>query len=261
MIGTASLLAMLFSLSISFLLPIALSIYFYRRHKIFPAAILVGALSFAVSQLFTRLPLLQWAAAQTWYAALNRHTVLLAITLSFSAGLFEETGRFLGFRFLLKRKLEWKNGIAFGIGHGGLEAIVLVGITYINNLIFSLAINSGKIDSLAAVLPPEILAQITAGLTGTPPILFAVAGLERVMAIGIQIALSLVVLYGVKNKRYIFWLYAVLLHGLVNMPALLFLQGHSYLLVEGIIFIIFAAALVFIAKSKDWLFKAEFPSP
>jgi uncharacterized membrane protein YhfC len=39
---------------------------------------------------------------------------------------------------LLKNKLSWQNGIAFGIGHGGIEALVFVGSAYVNNIVFNL---------------------------------------------------------------------------------------------------------------------------
>ena len=44
-----------------------------------------------------------------------------ALFLGFTAGLFEEVGRYLAFTTILKKRLDWKNAVAFGIGHGGIE--------------------------------------------------------------------------------------------------------------------------------------------
>lgn len=251
MVSMASIAGMIFSLVVSFALPIGLGVYFYKKHRIYLPAIVIGALAFAITQMFTRIPLLQWLSTQTWYVEITQNTLLLALFLSLTAGLFEETGRFLGFKYILKDRLEWKNGIAYGIGHGGFEAIAIVGLANINNLVVSNMINSGQIDALGSSLPAESVAYVTGQLINTQPLFFVVGGLERIMVMGIHIALSLIVLYGVMNQKNIYWLYAVLLHALVNMPAVL-LQGYSLWLTEGILLVMFIISIVFISKSRKW---------
>src|SRR5699024_7905221 len=51
-----------------------------------------------------------------------QNPLVYAIYASLAAGVFEEIGRFIGFRFLLKKFRSWKDGIAYGIGHGGIES-------------------------------------------------------------------------------------------------------------------------------------------
>jgi uncharacterized membrane protein YhfC len=51
------------------------------------------------------------------------HTWLYAVLGALLAGLFEETGRFIAFKFLLKKRTDRKTAISYGIGHGGFEAI------------------------------------------------------------------------------------------------------------------------------------------
>jgi uncharacterized membrane protein YhfC len=251
MVSTATIAAIIFTLNVCFLVPIGLAVYFYKKHKIYLPAILVGALAFAVTQPLSRIPLLQLLSAQDWYSQMAQNTILLALFLSLTAGLFEETGRFICFKYILKNKLAWKNGLAYGIGHGGFEAIAIVGLSSINNLVFTKIINSGQIDSLAAALPPETLNYLVEQLTTASPLVFMLGGIERIMVITIHLALSLVVLYGVRQGKNIYWLYAVLLHTLVNFPAVI-LQRYGLWVTEGLIFIMFSAALVFIVKSRRW---------
>jgi len=251
LVSTASIAGMIFSLLVTFLLPIGLGVYFYKKHRIYLPAIAIGALAFAVTQVFTRIPLLQWLSTQAWYVQMTQNTLLIALFLSITAGLFEETGRFIGYKYILKDRLEWKNGIAYGIGHGGFEAIAIVGLANINNLVVSNLINSGQVDSIGAALPAETLAYVTGQLINSPPIFFVLGGLERIMVIVIHIALSLIVLYGVMNQKNVYWLYAVLLHAMVNIPAVLF-QAYSVWLTEGILFVMFVIALIFITKSRKW---------
>lgn len=251
MVSPASLAGMVFTLLVCFLVPIGLTVYFYKKEKIWLRAIFVGALAFSVTQLLTRIPILQWLGTQEWYVQMSQNTLFLALFLSLTAGLFEETGRLIGFKYLLKNRLEWKNGIAYGIGHGGFEAIVIVGLTSINNLVLSSLINSGQINTLESSVSPDALTFAVNQLTTTSPGMFAAAGLERIMVITIHIALSLIVLYGVMNRKNIYWLYAVLLHTLVNIPAVL-LRSYGLWVIEGILFIMFVLALVFIVRSRKW---------
>ena len=55
----------------------------------------------------------------------------------------------------MKNELEWKNGVVFGIGHGGIESIFLGGFANVNNIAVSLTINSGAFDNMAKQLPAE----------------------------------------------------------------------------------------------------------
>ena len=76
-------------------------------------------------------------------------------------------------------------------------------------------------------------------------------GFERVCAITIQIALSVLVLYAVTRKKYIFVGLAILLHAALDFPAALAQRGIVPLLaVEGIVAVFAVASLIFILKSR-----------
>jgi len=131
MVSDLSIIFMAVSLLVIIGFPLGLAVYFYRKEKISLKAIFVGALVFIVFQLLTRMPILFVLDNQAWFKELSAASLIFSVFFvgGLSAGLFEETGRFLGFRYLLKDKLSWQNGVAFGIGHGGIEALVLVGLT------------------------------------------------------------------------------------------------------------------------------------
>lgn len=250
MISGLSIAFMAVSLILTFIFPIGLWIYFYKKEKISGIAVLVGALTFFISQIVLRMPLLQLLQGQSWYAVIGKNLWINSLFLSLTAGIFEETGRFLSFRFLLNKRLEWKNGVAFGIGHGGIEAVMLTGLTYINNLIFSLMINSGAFEQISGTLSPGTSEYIVNALSGTSPVMFLFGGVERVFAIISHIAFSIMVLYGVKNKRGIYILYAILAHTLLNIFAVILGYYLGPWVSEAFIMIFAAAALYFIIKSK-----------
>ena len=251
MVSSISIFFMVISLLIIFLFPVGLIIYFYKKQKISLLAALVGALIFFVFQMATRLPLLNYLAGLEWFQGIATNLVFITVFLALSAGIFEEVGRFVGFRYFLGNILERKNGIAYGIGHGGIEAVLLVGFTYINNIAFSMMINSGTFDKIIAELGPVTAEIIRDVLVKTPSVMFLVGGIERFFSIIIQIALSLIVMYAVRFKKTSFLLYTILIHTFINIPAVLITQqGLSIWVSQLYIFIIAIAALLFIKKSR-----------
>ncbi|WDU83347.1 YhfC family intramembrane metalloprotease [Caloramator sp. Dgby_cultured_2] len=183
----------------------------------------------------------------------GKNHLLLAIFLGLTAGIFEEVGRFLGFRFLLKDRLNYGNGLAFGVGHGGIEAVLLVGLNYINYIIFALLLNKGLINQVfAGKISNDMISEIVRMLVSTPAYNFLLAGLERAFAITIQIALSLIVLLAVRNKNLLYLLIAILLHMLIDTPiAYMAMQGVNVFILEGVTFLIALASLYFIIRMKD----------
>ncbi len=217
MVGGASLFWMSFTLAISVGLPLGLLILLHFRRGISGTAVLVGALTFVFSQLLLRVPLLDIFSTQSAYSALQANHFLYILFLSLTAGIFEEGGRYLGFSHFLRNRWSWEDGVAFGIGHGGIEAFLLVGLTYVANLIYSFAINAGNyMELLGADLPPEAAEMIRDQLVNLPPSTFAAAGFERLFTMALHIGLSLMVLVGVSEGKRQYLLYAVLIHAGAN---------------------------------------------
>jgi uncharacterized membrane protein YhfC len=159
----------------------------------------------------------------------------------FMAGIFEETARFISFNLLKKKYDGIETGLAYGVGHGGIEAVLLAGFSMVNAIITSIIINMGKIETIIGKLQGEILEQTNsqiATLATTVPYLFLVSGIERIFAIGVQISLSVIVFYAVygKNKKWLFPL-AILLHAIIDIPAASMQAGlvKNIILVEGIL--------------------------
>lgn len=249
MVSSLSIISMVITLLMVFIFPMGLWIYFYKKEKISGIAVLVGAITFIVSQLVLRMPLLQLIQGQSWYEVIGNNVWLTSLFLSLTAGIFEETGRFLSFKLLLRRKLKWENGIAFGIGHGGIEAILLTGLTYINNIVFSLMINLGAFDQISGTLTSQLSDYIVSGLINTNPIMFLMAGMERVFAIIAHIAFSIIVLYGVKYRKGVYLVYAIIGHTLLNFPSVI-LSNYFGIWAEAYILLFAVAALFVIKKSK-----------
>lgn len=263
MVSNISIFWMTLSGIIALILPIGLAVYLYKRLQISLKALLVGALVFFVFQMALRLPVLGWLGRMEWYKnlALGQswfNYLFFSVFLAVTAGVFEEVGRFLGFKCLRRNELEWKNGLAFGTGHGGIESILLVGMTMANNIIISLLINAGKFESeIGSKIPANVAQNIKESLINTPSWLFAIGGLERILAMIIQIGFSLLVLNAVMTKRFRYLFFAILLHTVVDVPAGLYQMKVINIGTAELITVIFAGiAFAYIFKSRN-TFKTE----
>ena len=61
-----------------------------------------------------------------------RDRIIYAVFLGLSAGVFEETARYLTYRFWAKDARSWSRGLMLGAGHGGSEAILVGALAAVN---------------------------------------------------------------------------------------------------------------------------------
>ena len=204
--------------------PIALFVVFHRRYgaKVVPALFGVGGFIVFAMVLEQLLHVLVLKPQADGTHALMNHPILYMLYGSFAAGIFEETGRFVLFHIMRRKYRGIGTALAYGVGHGGIEAILLAGVTMLMTLVTVISVNSGV---AALDQNPALAAQIQA-LAATPSYMFLISGLERMAALTIQISLSVLVFYAVYENRRV-WLYplAILLHAAVDAPAALMQAG------------------------------------
>ena len=158
-----------------------------------------------------------------WFKA---HGIAFAIYGSLAAGLFEEVGRYAGMRFLARPSGNPGTAVAYGIGHGGIESMLVGALAMLQALVFAVLLDLGKFDTIfASTLPPDVLNQIRASLEHLTLAGLTLATVERLVALLTQIGLSLVVWRAVEGRRLWLLAIAVLLHALVDFPAALAQAG------------------------------------
>lgn len=209
MISSMTLIGCIVSLFISMLLPvIAISVYSYQNKggKMVSAWVL-GAVGFVVSQLVVRISILSALQGMPWFTSFSEnHVFLYTFSLAFTAGLFELAGRFVVAKILAVKNLNYKRSLAAGLGHGGIEAMILVGVTYLNNILYILMINNGTFDTVindALLSGTDVTAmlQVKDQLVNTSPALFFLGGFERILAMTGHVAMSMLVCYGVHTGK------------------------------------------------------------
>ena len=215
--------AYIFSAVICFVMPVAFLIYFAASKKNLLKPYLLGALTFTVFQLILRIPLLQYVLPNmNWYWTMsNVNPVLYILFLGITAALFENIGRYIIMKLFMKKQLSYENAVAFGLGHGGIEALILVGINVMASLIvFQSAANAFSV------------------LLGT---------LERIFAVIFHVTASLLVMKSIKTANIFYLIIAVFLHALMDSGILLLANmGINFVLLE-IILALFSVVMLITA--------------
>ena len=157
---------------------------------------------------------------------------------SLTAGLFEETGRWLGYRYLI-REPSRRTGTMFGLGHGGLESILLAGFPLASLAVTWMLAAHG---SLAAGPALESVRQRTAGLDFWSAQLPA---LERAGALMFHVGCALIVLRGWTSRRVGWLALAIGLHFGVNAVTALLIYGYRVRpLTAELVFVALAVAVL-----------------
>ena len=208
MVPNGSLINCVIAMLTFVLLPPALALVFWRRNKGAKtlSAWLLGAAGFFVTQMLIRVPILTVLQTNPAFQSFSvNHGFLYAFTLAFTAGLFELAGRFCVAK-LMKNNLTFHRSFAAGLGHGGIEAMLLLGLTYLNNILYIVMINTGVFDGIvdqAALTGIDVSAlwQVKDALLTTPPALYLVAIYERILAMVCHLAMTLIVSFGIHADK------------------------------------------------------------
>ena len=238
MIPEISIAFMGVSAAISIGLPVVLFFVWRKKYNLKFVPLLIGTVAFIIFAMILE-QLLHAIVLQPnpdgSIALARNNPVLFVLYAIFAAGVFEETARFISFHLLKRKYKGLGTGLAYGIGHGGVEAVLIAGLAMISGIIMSVTINSGNTGLLGD--DPVVIAQINT-LAGANPVMFLASGFERILAVTIHISLSMLVWCSVKVKGKL-WLYpaAIVLHALVNVAPALYQAGYidNIWLIEGLI--------------------------
>lgn len=257
MISNASTAGIVFSLLVSFLVPLVFCIFYLRKTHVGVKTVIAGVAIFIMFVLILEQIMHHFAleVPSPVSKLLNGSPGLYALYSALAAGIFEEVGRLVAFKIVISSNHERKHGIAYGIGHGGIESWLLLTVTSIGNLTIASMINNGSVKRLyeglseaEGVQLDELIKQFIA----TEPSRFFLAGIERALAFILQIALSVLVLYAIQKGRYAYFLLAVLIHVALDIPGALFQQGIVSIWFVEIFLLFFAiGGLMWIFKSKE----------
>ncbi len=205
-------------------MPIGLAIFLTRRFKLSWRLWWIGAAIFILSQVghipFNALvsPLFNRPAVVA--LSVSTQTLLKAIFLGLSAGLFEELFRYGMFRWLARDARSWRKGVLTGAGHGGAEAIIF-GALSLYAFIQLVVLRNADLSKVVPASQLELARQQVQTYWFMPWGISMLGALERFFTIPVQICFAVIVIQTfIRKQWYWVWL-AVLYHAIVDATTVL----------------------------------------
>lgn len=184
---------------------------------------------------------------------INGNTVAYVIYGITMAGVFEECGRYIILRYIMKRERTRENVVMYGIGHGGIEVLTITLPVAALYLVIAVLFSAGNIPAVletlnitqesAAAALPSVMAALTFGANS-----LASFTVERVMAMLIHIGLTVIVYYAVCTGEKNYLLLAVLLHMVADAFAALYQRAVVSAWVSELWFLLWTVLIVVTAR-------------
>lgn len=237
-------------------MPIGLAIILTRRWKMGWKIWWIGFATFIISQV-GHIPF-NWGAglllnrSNLVYSSPLAQQVFNAAFLGLSAGVFEEISRYLVLRFWVKKARSWRNGILFGAGHGGSEAIIL-GVLVLFSYTSMLAIRDVDLSTLVSADQLGLAQQQVQTYWSIPWYDSLVGTVERFFTIPVQICLAVIVMQAFTRKK-IGWLFiAILYHAVIDGTVVFLMPSLGMYWTETLVggFALLSLAIIFLLRQTE----------
>jgi uncharacterized membrane protein YhfC len=243
-VATLSIVFMAISGLIGIAIPVVLFFLFRKKYKADILPFFIGCAVFLIFVMLLESSAHKLILSSGIGKAIMNNFWVYGIYGGLMAGLFEEVGRFTAFKTVLRKNSgKDQNALMYGAGHGGFEAIYLLGVGMISNIVMSITINAGFSSRLTAgITDPAALQRVNATIAAiaeTPSIYFLAGSLERFAAVALHISLSVLVWFAAKKEVRRFYLLplAIFLHALMDAVAVILSHYTSQIwLIEGVVY-------------------------
>lgn len=265
-IGKSSVPALIITVALMTVIPVGFFVYWYKKHKaqVTIGYLIAGAAGFLVSARMLELGVhyLCIVTENPVSRFINGSTAAYVLYGVAAAGVFEECGRYIVLKYILKKNRTRENAVLYGIGHGGTEILAVILPSMVLYLVIAVLFSAGDVgEALTALKITEetaaaALPSVQAAAAFDYP-LMAMNVLERLFAMLAHIGFSVVVFYGVKNAKKIFLPLAILLHMAMDTFPALYQRGVVPLWAVEVWAAFWAVAIVLIAGKLYGKMKAE----
>ncbi|MBO4406787.1 MAG: YhfC family intramembrane metalloprotease [Clostridia bacterium] len=220
-VGKASVPSLIVSAVLMIAIPVLFLLFWRMRHKEGTnlGYLLAGALGFVVSARVLELAVHYFCIVTDNPVSrfINGSTAAYVIYGTVMAGVFEECGRYVVLKYILKKNRTRENAVLYGIGHGGIEILTVVLPLMITYLAIAILFSGGKVkEALDALkITEENAAAALPSVQAAAAFDFATAAMnvvERLLAMFFHIGLTVVVFYGVIEAKKSCLPLAILLH-------------------------------------------------
>ena len=233
-IGKSSIPSLVITVILMIAIPVCCFLFWRRKHKAQTKIgyLIAGAIGFLVSARVLELGVHYFCimADNPVSRFINGSTLAYVLYGTVMAGVFEECGRHIVLKYLMKKNRTRENAVLYGIGHGGIEILAVALPSIITCLLVAVMFSRGNVqealtalkiteETAAAALPTvQAAASFSCGM-------MAVNIVERLFAMLIHIDLTIIVYHGVVNAKKGCLPAAILLHMLMDAFPALYQRG------------------------------------
>ena len=264
--GQNSIPSLIITVVLMIAIPVIFIIYWRRKHKEQTKIswLIAGAAGFIVSARVLELGVHYSCiiADNPVSRFINGNTAVFVLYGIIMAGVFEECGRYIILKYIMKKNRSRESAVLYGIGHGGIEVLAVILPSIVLYLAIAVAFSSGDIENALSTLKiteetagtalPSVQAAASFGYT-----IMVMNVIERLFAMFIHIGLTVIVYYGVINAKKSFLPAAILLHMLMDTFPALYQRGVIPLWAVEVWGALWTAIIVFIAVKLYGKMKEE----
>ena len=255
-IGRSSIPSLTITVILMIAIPVIFFLYWRGKHKeqTHIGYLIAGAAGFIVSARVLELGVHYFCilADNPVSRFINGNTAAFVLYGTLMAGVFEECGRHIILKYIMKKNRTRENAVLYGIGHGGIEILAVILPAMITYLAVAFMFSKGNVeealnqlkiteDTAAAALP-SVQAAVAFDYT-----MMAMNVIERLIAMLMHVGFTVIVFYGVINAKKVFLPMAVLLHMAADSFPALYQRGVVPLWTVEVWAAVWTAIIVFLA--------------
>ena len=233
-IGKSAAPALIITIILMIAIPVLFFVFWRRMHigQTHISYLIAGAIGFIVSARMLELGVHYFCIIQDNPVSriINGSTAVFVLYGIIMAGVFEECGRYIVLKYIMKKNHSRENAVLYGIGHGGIEILAVVLPLMITYLAIAVLFSGGDVENALSSL--KITEETAAA--ALPSVQAAAAFdygmmvmnvVERLFAMLLHIGLTVIVFYGIRNAKKGFLTLAILLHMLADTFPALYQRG------------------------------------
>ena len=233
-IGSSAIPSLIITVILMPAIPAIFFIYWRKNHKQQTKIrwLIAGTVGFIVSARVLELGvhLVCIVADNPVSRFINGNTVAFVLYGIIMAGVFEECGRYIILKYIMKENHTPENAVLYGIGHGGIEILAVLLPSMILYLTVAVLFSSGNTDNALSALniTEETAAAALPSVQAAAAFDYAVMAMnviERLLAMFVHVGLTVIVYYGIVNAEKVRLPMAILLHMAVDTFPALYQRG------------------------------------
>ena len=238
------------TITLMIIVPVLLAIAFRRRFRALWLLWSAGAVAFFLSQVY-HLPLNNLLGRMGLIGPIGPDAPDLlrtAFILGLSAGISEGLMRIVTFWFLNRRGLvdRWSGGTMVGLGHGGIESMIIGAFTALS-VAGLLSLQGTDLSTLGLAAEQMVTLEKQLAAVTTPSAAALLPFVERLMAMALHVAVSLLVWLSFRRRNALFAVTGILYHALVDGVVVYAGQFiDNVWLLEGLVFLLLLPGLLVI---------------